>query len=89
MNMRSYTFFSSRMSLSSVVRAWSRSTTLAFSIGSGLFRADYARSLSEPLQVNIVQRDRRGSRSGSDRAVRRKPVVRSGQDVLVMGFQSH
>jgi hypothetical protein len=47
------------------------------------------RSLSEPLHVHIVRQGRPGSRSGSDRAVRRKPVVRSGQDVLTMGFQSY
>lgn len=36
--------------------------------------------------VNIVQRDRRGSRSGSDRDLRRKAVVRSGQDVRLWVF---
>jgi hypothetical protein len=52
---------------------------------SGL-RADDGRSLSEPLHVHIVQRDRRGSGSGSDRAVRRKAVVRSGQEVWLWDF---
>src|SRR6266536_1102474 len=53
------------------------------------FWADDGRSLSEPLHLNMAHRDPCCLRSGSDRAVRRKPVVRSGQDVVPMGFQSY
>jgi len=44
----------------------------------GLYRT---RSLSRSVSETSV------SGSGSDRAVRRKPVVRSGQDVWGLGFQ--
>ena len=49
---------------------------------------DDVRTLSEPLPFKIVQRDTSVSGSGSDRAVRRKPVVRSEQDVSGYGFSS-
>ncbi len=51
-------------------------------------RADYVRTLSERLPFKMVQRDTSVSGSGSDRAVRRKPVVRSEQDVWGYGFST-
>jgi hypothetical protein len=49
---------------------------------------DDVRTLSEPLPFQIAQRDTSVSGSGSDRAVRRKPVVRSEQDVWGYGFST-
>src|ERR1017187_9085845 len=49
---------------------------------------DYVRTLSEPLHRKIRQGDTSVLGSGSDRAVRRKPVVRSGRDVWGYGFST-
>jgi hypothetical protein len=44
------------------------------------------RALSEPLHLHMIHGGTASSGSGSDRAVRRKPVVGSGQDVWGYGF---
>src|ERR1700692_3352643 len=44
------------------------------------------RTLSEPLRLKFAQRNRPASGIDWDSAVRRKPVVRSGQQALGYGF---